>query len=167
MKKVFILLFLFTTTLCFGQFKVVSKTYITNEKTLVLILERNDSLFQVVGNKAEKYKKNMIYLRQGDLINIDLKTIYPYPDPMFNAIGFMGNTVILWNNIKITISDLFHRSLYIAEEVKGELIQKKSNLTFLTKEILSEKEEGKTVSEIAQSLKIEIDVVEEILNLKQ
>ena len=59
MKKILIiLLFLVSVTLCFGQnswFKVVSSIYYANEGISMLILERNDSLFQVVGNKAEKY----------------------------------------------------------------------------------------------------------------
>lgn len=191
MKKnlIIILLFSVSVTLCFGQnrwFKVVSSIYYANEGISMLILERNDSLFQVVGDKAlkdnfdsmqqfsdskmfRKYlqrleHKNMIRLSQDATIFVNLNKIHPSKDVMPN-LSVKSN--IIWNNnLIISVSDLFHNALYYAEEIKGQLIPKRCELTSLRELIYDEEKNGKTAYEIAMLFKVELKIVEEILSQK-
>lgn len=189
MKKKLIIILLLFVTLCLGQnrcFKVVSSIYYINDGISMLILERNDSLFQVIGDKAlkdnfdsmhhfsdgrtfHKYLRrleqdNMISLSQNAIIFVNLNKIHPSTDIMPN-LSVKSN--IIWNNnIIISASDIFHNSLYFAEEIKGQLIPKKYEFTYLKELIKDEKEKGKTAPEIAKALNVDLKVVEEILSSK-
>lgn len=191
MKKILIIILLFSVsvTLCFGQnrwFKVVSSIYYANEGISMLILERNDSLFQVVGDKAlkdnfasiqqfsdsRKFRKylqrleqnNMIRLSQDAIIFVNLNKIHPSNDVMPN-LSVKSN--IIWNNnLIISVSDLFHNALYYAEEIKGQFIPKRCELTSLKELIYDEEKNEKTAYEIAMLFKVELKIVEEILSQK-